>query len=282
MSCRTGHQLRHGGIHPCGIGAADHQIGAMRAVLDERIGPHRQVGKLGRQRAEIGGDVALAPVHAQGLAQQRCAPGQVGQHRGHHRLEYLGHAGHHMHVADGKAGRGGHRVVDQLRAVGDARHALARIVEGQACAVVMRGQQRHRIGAVPDRHAKGRGDRVGGDVVMRGADPAAGEDMRMRGAQPIQRGHDLGVIVGHHAHLAQRRCRGGSVRLPDVHVAVARAARQDLVADDKHGGAGLGGGVGHVGPLRFAPGIGPACGGFKPRPRGSGHSRAAGLSRGKA
>jgi hypothetical protein len=51
----------------------------MRAVLDEGIGAHRQVGKLGGKRAEGSGDLALAPVDAQRLRQKRRAAGQLRQ-----------------------------------------------------------------------------------------------------------------------------------------------------------------------------------------------------------
>ena len=66
-------QPHHGRIHPRRISAPDHQIGAMRPVLDEGIGPHRQIRILGRQGAEVAGNLALAPVHAQGLATEAAA-----------------------------------------------------------------------------------------------------------------------------------------------------------------------------------------------------------------
>jgi hypothetical protein len=100
----------------------------------------------------------------------------------------------------------------------------------------MRREQRARILAHADAHAEGRRDRIGGDVVMRRPDTARGEDVVPVRAQRVQRRHDAVVVVGNNAHLAQIDSMPRQLARQMVHVRVARAARQDLVADYQHRG----------------------------------------------
>ena len=117
---------------------------------------------------------------------------------------------------------------------GDARHAQARLVEvGLGDAL-----QQHGDGALVDidRHAEGLGDRVGGDVVVGRADAAGGEDVGVAGAERVHRRDDLGLDVGHHAHLAEVDADIGQVLGDVADVLVLGAPGQDLVADDEDGG----------------------------------------------
>jgi hypothetical protein len=83
-----------------------------------------------------------------------------------------------------------------------------------------------------DRDAEGLGDRVGGDVVMRRADAAGGEDIVELLPHLVDGGHDRGLDVGDDAAFpdlhAQYAEFGGEI----LDVGIARAAAQDLVADD--------------------------------------------------
>ena len=86
-------------------------------------------------------------------------PGQRRQHAGHHRLEDRRHPGHDMHIAEREARRARHRVVDQRRAVGNARHPQPRLVQlgprsgRNAPASIARASSR-----TPIADAEGRGD----------------------------------------------------------------------------------------------------------------------------
>ena len=71
---------------------------------------------------------------------------------------------------------------------------------------------------------------------MRGPDAAGGEDIGVAGAQRIERGDDLVLLVGNDAHFLQVDADGRHDIGEVADVAVFRAARKDLVADDHHGG----------------------------------------------
>ena len=197
----------------------------MCAIANEGIGPHRQIRKLCSQFPEFCGNLAFTPLHLKVLAQKRRAARQFGQYTGHHRLEYLGYARHDMHIAHCEARRGRDRIVDQAGPFGNAGHALAGLVKLQPCAVVMRLQQRHRIGPMADRHAKGSSNRIGGDVIMRRPDPATGKDMVIARAQRIDAGHDRPVVIGHYPRFHQADAMPRQFPGQKMHVRVARAPR---------------------------------------------------------
>ena len=107
-----------------------------------------------------------------------------------------------------------------------------------AAGVVRRGA-RHRPGVALHGHAERLGQRRRGDVVVGRADAAGGEHVVVGGAQLVDGGGDCRLVVGHHAHLAQPHADvlepPGDIR----NVGVARAPREDLVADDdQRGGDG--------------------------------------------
>ena len=87
------------------------------------------------------------------------------------------------------------------------------------------------------------GHSIGGDVVMRRADAAAGEQQVIGAAQRLVEGtdggDDLGVVVGHDADLAQVETGGAQHAGQMMGITLARAAGQDFVPDDKDGGGGI-------------------------------------------
>ena len=107
----------------------------------------------------------------------------------------------------------------------------------------------------------GRGDRIGGDVVMRGPDAARGEQQIVGAAQgPVQRAdriHDAVGVVGDDADLLEVDAGGGQHLGQVVGVPLARATRQDLVTDDQDGGCGV---VGLHGALPWVWRLIYACG----------------------
>ena len=130
-----------------------------------------------------------------------------------------------MHIPKAEPGGRGHRVVDQRRAIGNARHAQAGGVQFQPGALVMRGQDRAGIVAHANTHTKSRRHRIGGDVVMRGANAARGEDMIVTAPQRVQRGHDARGLVGHDAHFFQVNAHTRQFARKVMHIGVARAPR---------------------------------------------------------
>src|SRR6185437_16257917 len=108
--------------------------------------------------------------------------GDVVEHRAHDGR----HARHDVHVADGEAGCGGDRVVDQRGTAWHGGHALP-------CRVELTG----RIGTLHPgpgfrvrfpRYAEGLRDALTGDVVVRRTDAAGGEDVIVHGAELVDRG----------------------------------------------------------------------------------------------
>ena len=69
---------------------------------------------------------------------------------------------------------------------------------------------------------------------MRRADAAGGEQIVVARAQLVDRGDDRGLVVGDDAHLLQANADARKMRRDVVDVAVAGAAREDLVADHQH------------------------------------------------
>ena len=180
------------------------------------------------------GDLALGQIQAQGLAQGRRPPAKALQEPVEHGAKHFRHPGHHMHIAQRKARRGGNRIVDQHRAFGDAGHALARLVELDPHPFIARRQQGARVFSHRDPRAKGRADRIGGDVVMGRADPAGGEYMAVAPGQRAHRLADRRRVIADHAHFAQVDPRLREPAGEVMGIAVAGAPREDLVADHQH------------------------------------------------
>ena len=107
----------------------------------------------------------------------------------------------------------------------------------------MGGQPVAGIGADGQHQAKGSGNGIGGDVVMGGTDTARGEQMVIGGAQVIDRRHDGVMPVADHPHFGQINAVARQFARQMVHVGIAGAARQDLIADHQH----RSGWVGHQG-----------------------------------
>ena len=145
-----------------------------------------------------------------------------------------------MDIADGEAGGSADRIVDQGCAVGDTGHALARGVELKARAVVVRLQDRPRVVADADVHAKGRGDTVGGDIVVGRADATRSEHMGISQTERIDRLDDHLMHIRHNPHLGQPYPHLREPRGEMLGVGVKRSAREDLVADHKHRGGRIG------------------------------------------
>ena len=108
-----------------------------------------------------------------------------------------------MHILQGETGGGRNRVFDQLGPVRDAGHAQPCFVQLYAGAFIMGFQQRAGIIAHINRGAESGGNSIGGDVVMRRADPARGEHMVVMFRQILYGSNDRTGIIGHHAHLFQ-------------------------------------------------------------------------------
>ena len=119
----------------------------------------------------------------------------------------------------------------------EARHALARLGVFDVARGIALAQHGISLGVVLARHAKGLGDRIRGDVVMRRADAAGGEDIGVAGAHGIHRRYDLVFLVGNDAHLLQVDPDGRHDVGEMADIFILGAAGQNLVADDKHGGS---------------------------------------------
>ena len=161
-----------------------------------------------------------------------------------HRLHDAGHARHHVHVADGKARRGGDRVVDQRGAARHGGHALA-------CGIELAG----RIGSLHARpglgvrfpwNAEGLSHAFASDVVVGRADAARGEDVIVGRADLVDGGDDHLGLVRDNADFLQTKAPFGAALRDVVDVFVDGAAREDLVADDDQTDLRIG--VAHEGP----------------------------------
>ena len=85
-------------------------------------------------------------------------------------------------------------------------------------------------------------------------DAAGGEQIGVPRAQRVDRLDDRGLVVGDHAHFLEVDADGGEIIGDEADVLVLGAARQNLVADDKHGrGDDLGARHGGYGILVESP-----------------------------
>src|SRR5699024_4916399 len=85
-----------------------------------------------------------------------------------------------------------------------------------------------------------RSDRVGRDVIVRGAYSTRGEHVRVRLTERTEGADDDLVHVGHDPDLLQVDPDGGEPSGEVVGVRVTGSAGEDLVPDDEHGGGGIG------------------------------------------
>ena len=139
-----------------------------------------------------------------------------------------------IHVADAKARRLGDRIVDELGARRDARHAPARRREIARLVALHHHREGARVFA--DRDAEGLGDGVGGDVVMGRPDAAGREDVVVARAQRVQRRDDLLLDIRNDARLADFDADLREIFGDIADVAVLGAAGEDFVADHENGG----------------------------------------------
>ena len=125
----------------------------------------------------------------------------------------------------------------ELGAVGNARHAQARLVQLDAARLVVRLHDRQRARgstSMPTPNALATQSAVMSSWV--GPMPPVVKTIGVACAQRVQRGDDLGLVVGHHAHLVQVDADVGQVLGDVADVLVLGAPGQDLVADDEKGG----------------------------------------------
>ena len=172
--------------------------------------------------------------HHRHFGTTRQSGGDGVQHGPHHSR----HPRHYIDIADVKAGRDRSDVLDQRRAMGNARHALAHIVE--FAGLVTRFQRGIGLGVVTDADIKSACHGIGGDVVMGGADAARGEDQVIAAAQGIQPRDDFRLDIGHNPDFlevnAQRAKKSGDM----AGIAVLGAAGEDFVPDYQHRGGFVG------------------------------------------
>ena len=145
---------------------------------------------------------------------------------------------------------------------GNPRHALPRVVEGQACPVVMRLQQRHRIGPVANLRPHRLGHGIGGDVVMRRADAAAGEHMVVATPTSARTAATISsCIIRHHPHFAQGDADPRQFSAPDNACSISRV-RPDRISSPITSIAAVG--LVICGLPVLQSGYSPAPGRFKP------------------
>jgi hypothetical protein len=111
------------------ITGAQHHIRFGPAVrIEERMAADRDLGIGLGDLAEQQADVAFARIRAHGFREHANAGFELRRHLIKHRLHNRGHSRHHDYIADPEAGRPRHLVEDEIRALGDARHAQARLI----------------------------------------------------------------------------------------------------------------------------------------------------------
>jgi hypothetical protein len=111
------------------IAGAQHHIRVGPVLwIEERIAADRYPRIGFGNLAELHTNVALAHVRAHGFRGHSNADLELRRHLIEHRLHDRGHASHHDYIADPEARRPRHLVEDEFRALGNARHAQARLV----------------------------------------------------------------------------------------------------------------------------------------------------------
>ena len=112
-----------------------------------------------------------------------------------------------------------------------------------------------------DADAERLGNAVGGDVVMGRADAAGGEDIGVARTQRVQRGDDIGFVVGDDTDFLEVDPDIGQVLGDEADVLVLGPSGQDFVADHQNT---RGDDVAHdlslpsAGPLSSPAGLPPA------------------------
>ncbi len=171
-------QFGHRRVDARAVLSAHHDIGTIDPVRLERVATDRQIREAAAPAPR--GSRRCRPRRASPAASARAAArrrsGSAGRWPPSPR-NTAGTPAMTCTLPQGEARRRRDRVVDQRGALRDARHAQPRRVQLEPGRGVMGHQQRARIVAHVDGHVEGRGDAVGGDVVMGRADPAGGEDV---------------------------------------------------------------------------------------------------------
>jgi len=147
-----------------------------------------------------------------------------------------GYAGHHDCIANPEARRSRHLVEDEIRALGDARQAQARLVHlgtGRLHPFVQDGE-RARIGV--DRHTERLRHAVGSDVTVGRPDSAGGEDIGVAMPERIECVDNRSLLVADQPHFLEinTECRQIFRNIADV--LVLGAAGQDLATDHQERG----------------------------------------------
>src|SRR5262249_33294552 len=88
-----------------------------------------------------------------------------------------------------------------------------------------------------DRHAKGLGDGVGGDIVMGRPNAAGGEHIGEARAELVHRRDDLRLEIAYDPHLAQEDANSREIAGDIEDIFVLGAPRQDLFTDDDERGS---------------------------------------------
>ena len=144
-----------------------------------------------------------------------------------------------MHIAQTETGGRADRIVNQRRAIRDAGHAQAGLVQLGSGPVIMRLQNGTGIGTHVNWHVECGGHAIGGNVIMRRANPARGEHLIMPSAQRPHRRNDRIPVIRHNAHFGQIDPDFGQLARQMIHVGIAGAPGQNLIADHQHGGSGV-------------------------------------------
>ncbi len=115
-----------------------------------------------------------------------------------------------------------------------------RLGELEAARHVVGRHHRQRPRIEVDRHIESLGDRIGSDVIVGRTDATGGEQVVVTVAQHIDGGDDFHLVVGDNASLLELDAEPGKMLGKEADVLVLGAAREDLVADDQHGGGNYG------------------------------------------
>src|SRR5215813_4142454 len=135
-----------------------------------------------------------------------------------------------------EARRPRHLVEDEIRALGDARHAQACLVHlgaGRLHPFVQDGE-RARIGV--DRNTKRLRHAVGGDVTVGRPDTAGGEDIGVAMPERIECIDDRSLLIADHSHFLEIDADRGQILRDIADVLVLGAAGQDLTTDHQERG----------------------------------------------
>ena len=185
--------VHHGVPSAACIAAASHDIGTVDPILLVRDRSRwRRAGWACGDLAQRTGDIAFAPFHAHDFVTEAAGrPSRLGMTVSTMALKDRRNASHDMDIAKGKTPvPRRHRIVDQCSAIGDTSHTQAGFVQLPPGGFVVTRREASRASSRTSTcNAKGRSDRIGGDVIMGGPDAARGERPchGRRGARSMRR-----------------------------------------------------------------------------------------------